>query len=365
MKIGGQLSAARKKVIFGYGAATICLWSIGFSAAAVQAMKAAVPDLLLAAFRYATQAIGVSIILLCKGQFPPAFEQRHIPLLIAVTVSNSVYNLGLFAGASILPLVDAVGITNTAAMVFIASVRCIAKQPIGLVKIFAILLAILGIFMMMQPGWIFGKEDFNNAPMEDCLQPSVTNDVIRNTSINTNVSIDGCPLKNNTKIEMQKHIMGSVYTVFAGIGIGINYILISDFLGDLNALHIPLCTGVLGTIVCLTTSLYVEDITLPMTSIRSSTCLLLLVHSVCASIDNVLTVVAVSLIGSLESSIVFSLEVIVFMCLQYSLMSSYIPGHKNWLEVMGAIVNCIGALLPPAIDLTVAYMYVNPSINDF
>ena len=357
MEMQGQSYSAKQKALFGYGAAIICLFSIGFSAAAVQATERAVPDFLLAAFRFATQTIGVAIILLCTGKFPRAFEPRHIPFLLVNTVFTSVYNLGLFAGAGFLPLIDAVGITNTATLVFMAFVCCVAKRPIGLVKIFAILLAILGIFMMIQPGWMLGK------PRENCLESLFSNDLAKNKSQNLNASIGVC--LSRTEMELQGHFIGTICSVLAGTAVAIYYIVLNDFLADLNALHIGFFTGAFGTILCLIVSLYLEDITMEMINLSWGTWLLLFVHSLCASIDHLMTVVAVSLIGSLESSIVFSFEVIIFMCLQYSLMSSYIPGHKNWLEVMGAIVNSIGALLPPAIDLIALYKYSNPSINDF
>ena len=360
MKIKGQLlSPEKRKALFGYGAAAICIWSIGFSAAAVQAMERAVPALLLAVFRYGTQTIGVFLILLFKGQLPPVFETRHIPFLLACTLVPTLYNTGFFTGAGFLPLVDAIGITNTAAMVFIAFVHYILKRPVGPVKMFAIILAILGIFMMMQPKWIFGEGDFSNITTENCLQPLFSNDTIKNKTLQTNAS-EVC--LSNTEMELERYIMGAVWTVLAGIAIAIYFDLLNNFGGNFNPLHIAFCTGAFGTILCLMMSLYLEDITLSMTS---GTWILLAVHSVCASIDFIMTIVAVSLIGSLKTTIVISLEVIVFMLLQYSFMSSYIPGHKNWLEVVGAIINCIGALLPAAVDLTAIYKYSNPSLNDF
>ena len=319
-------------------------------------MKRAVPHGLLGAFRYVTQTFGVFLVLLFKGQLPPVFELRHIPLLMAVTISNSFYNLGLFASTGLLPLVDATGISSTACMVFVAAVHCVSKRSIELIKIIAILLAILGIFMMMQPVWIFGPGDNNNAPTEDCLQ----NDVTLNKSINSNTSIEVCLTR--SEMELQRQIIGTLCSVLSGISIGIYLIILNALLGNLDVLHIALCTGAFGTIVCLITSLYIENISLTM---NEDTWLLLIVHCVGASIDSVLAVIVVSLIWSLKGSIIFSLTVLISMSLQYSLMSSYIPGHRNWLEVMGAIVNCIGVLIPPAIDLIVLYKYLNPSLNDF
>ena len=354
-----RLSPAKQNALFGYGAAIICLLSIGFSAAAVQAMERAVPDLLLAAFRFATQTVGVILILLIKGRFPPVYEVHQIPFLLGITASTSLYNIGLFAGAGFLPLVDAIGITNTSAMVFVAFVHFVSKRPIGSVKIFAFLLAILGIFMMMQPGQIFGKGDSSNWPTENCLKPLLSNNLTINISVTTNTAIDGCP---KTAMGLQENIVGVLCTILSGIAGGTTYILLNDFLKEVNNLDIAFFYGLCGTIVCLLTSLYTENITLRMTEV---TWVLLAVHCVCASVDGFFTCVVVSLIGSIEGSIVFSLEVLIFMCLQYTLMSSYIPGHRNWLEVVGAIVNCFGALLPPAIDLATLHMYSNPSVNDF
>ena len=357
----GQLSPAieRKNALFGYGAATICIFCIAFSAAAVQAMERAVPDLLLATFRFITETVGVSLILLLKGQFPPVYEAHQVPYLLGITASTSVFNLGLFAGAGLLPLVDTIGIANTAAMIFIAVVHFVSKKRIGCVKIFAILVVVLGIFMMMQPGWIFGKGDSGNWPTGNCSQPLLSNNSTMNISLATNTSIDGCP---KTTMGLQGNVIGVLCTVFSGILLGTTYFLLNDYLKEVNYLDIAFFYGVCGTIVSFSASLYMENITMKMTQAKWG---LLVVHCVCASVDAAMTFYAVSLIGSIKSSIVFNLAVLIFMCLQYTLMTSYIPGHRNWLEVMGAFLNCFGALIPPAIDLITLTVYSNPSLNDF
>ena len=358
MKVPGQLSQARRNALFGYGAAIVGLLSMGCSASAVQAMQRAIPDLLLAAFRYATQTFGVFLILLLKREFTPIFELRHLPHLMILTVLSSVYNVGLFAGASLLPLVDALGIVNTATMVCIASVHYAAKQSIGFIKLFSILLAISGMIMMMQPGWLFGMGDIGATLEEN--RSSLSNNITTNISLGMNVNSENCFSK--TEIGALQYAIGTLCTVIAGITIGLYYILLKDILADFDFLHIAFGTGLFGTIICLVTSLYIEDTPLAITE---GTWGLLMVHAVFASVDSVLVVLIVSLIGPLESSILFSLAILIMVCLQYTIMSSYIPGHRNWLEVVGAIVNFIGVLLSPTIDLTVLYKYSNPSFNDF
>ena len=37
-------------------------------------------------------------------------------------------------------------------------------------------------------------------------------------------------------------------------------------------------------------------------------------------------------------NIIFSLTVVIFLISQYTVLSSILPGHKNWIEVTGVII---------------------------
>ena len=43
------------------------------------------------------------------------------------------------------------------------------------------------------------------------------------------------------------------------------------------------------------------------------------------------------------------------LILQYTLMSSIMPGHHNWLEIFGAIVLLFAITLQPTLDVVRSY----------
>ena len=355
-----MLHPSAPRMVIGYGAALGVILTLGISSASVQALQRAVPDFELASLRYAIQAVGLLLILSIMGKFQLHIGHQYQPWIIAIIFVNSGFNLTFYAASGLLPLVDVVGITITMSMVVVVVVRrVLMKHPVGLVQYVAIFISILSIFLMTQPAWIFGHVESPNRMTTNYSKPYETGGS-PNLNSSCDTDIHRAALKNDTDGSL--YLWGIVCTILSGIFVGSNHLLIHYCLSEVNVLIIGLWVGCSGSIACLISSIYSENITV---SLPRQHWFLFVVHCVCASLNNVLTILSVSMIGSLKTSIICSLEVILFLVLQYEFMVAYAPGHRNWLEVTGAVVCCAGALLSPVTDLIIMAKNPNPAFNDF
>ena len=65
-----------------------------------------------------------------------------------------------------------------------------------------------------------------------------------------------------------------------------------------------------------------------------------------------LTMYAAKYISGSTINIIFSLTVVIFLLSQYTVLSSILPGHKNWIEVTGVILVLLGSTMESILELS-------------
>ena len=107
-----------------------------------------------------------------------------------------------------------------------------------------------------------------------------------------------------------------------------------------------------GLITSIVLAFYLEDFVI---TLMLKQLLLVLGHSVASVVSFFTTMYTCQMIGGIRASLVFSLQMVVMLILQYTLMSSIMPGHHNWIEVLGAFIILFGVALQPAHDIVQNY----------
>ena len=51
-------------------------------------------------------------------------------------------------------------------------------------------------------------------------------------------------------------------------------------------------------------------------------------------------------------NIILSLTVVTFLISQYTVLSSILPGHKNWIEVTGVILVLLGSTMESILEVS-------------
>ena len=342
------------QVVLGYGTAFLTILALAVSSAAVQALQRVVPDFEQSGWRYVTQSVGVLLVLVLKRKSPLEVDLKYIPWLIGLFLFSTVYNVGLYAGSALLPLVDVIATLNTTVLIAMVCIYwLLLKESIRLVQIGAIVICLLGILFMTQPRWIFIRMNHGANCNMDCPNPCFINDNTTSNDITLN--------NNNRKEKQQENTIGALCLIISGLANAATYFIIVFRLKGLHVLIIAFWVGSSGWVICFMTSIYTEQMKLTFSTEHS---LLLLTHCVSASLESVGTVTAVSMIGGMKFTLVRTLEVGIFLIMQYTVMAAYLPGHRNWLETFGALLNTIGAFLPVVTDLIIVVRNPNPALDD-
>ena len=321
----GYLSGVMNSIFYGLGSA------------ASQALEGAVPDCQLSVARFVSQFL-VYIIMAKLTGTSMYLSKQHIPYMLYSSILSLVYTIGFFGATGHIPLVEAVSFeiifTIISAMV---QAKLLFHRGITPLNIISFCICTIGLMLATQPSWLF-KQDIQFA-------------TVTNSSFDASeASLSSTKNPQSSLKEDESSNMVIVYTllILSGIADGmyfdVNAILLHEVPPIIKATYV---SG-FGLLTSIVLAFYLEDFVIELTVKQF---LLVLGHSTASAVAFFTTMYACQIIGGIRASLVFSLQIVVMLVLQYSLMKSIMPGHQNWVEVLGAGIILFGVVLQPANDV--------------
>ena len=347
-----KVKLLRTDEFLGYMAAIGCILSSGFSAASVQALQGAVPDFELSAARGLMQGVTFLFIAMLK-RMNLKVHKTFIPALIYLSLLYIFYNIGLFGSTVYIPLVETIGliaIFSTAGSYLQANI--LFGKSISKIDIIALTLSIIGIILVMQPPFLFSQE---NTTTSSCsiLTQRQNNSIVTQNSLLCHLNHNG----NNTvtTIELNRST-GYLLAILGGVGVGLTWDINAILLHDLHPVCKVTYSGGLYAVLSILISIYIEPINIAL----SLTQVLYVVgHCVASTINIFGAVYAAHMLGGIRFGLVNTLQVLVFLFLQYTLMKDIMPGYMNWIEVLGSGILVFGAAIKPGLEIIQAKREVN------
>lgn len=320
--------AVRLKILAFLAMLTIVIM-VCVSIVCVQVLNGIVPDFELNAWRFGPQAAIASLILMYMKSLPYV-PRSSMAMLFCIMLTYFGYNFSYYAAAKYLPVGMLGGGHSTVAMVTNAALSICVKSERSVLLYISSAVAICGIVLMVQPPWMFPdtSSDFVTNWTSPCVQHS-----------NATLSIN----------DVTTAWYGYVYVTLSGMSMafGINMIrrILQD---DVKPIVITFWTGVLGFSVSIVCSAVVEEMRLTSGLMCSG---LLLLHV----IGTLSPAIGAPYVLQHMSSTVYAMlncsRLVLLLLLQYTVLSSVIPGKRNWIEVVGAALCLAGTFLGPLIDL--------------
>ena len=238
--------------------------------------------------------------------------------------------------------------------------RVILKERITVVKIISIILSILAVFLVIQPSFIFGTyqsfEDRNDdeeelaimhllkmlddkqiafmrAPLPDGLLYNVTNGTTRLPTEDPVVSIGD-------------EILGYLMMILSGVSGAANTVIQKAKMNEVNPLILNFWTSIAMTLVPLVLCLIIEfdDLTFPT---DAESILLVLGQSFASAFSFMLALQGVRRTTAIWITLALSLQIFFLIISQYTILHSIAPGKDNWIEIFGAVVVIVAAVIPP------------------
>ena len=326
------------KTLLAYAAAVGCMLSGVVGSAAVQALRGAIHDFELSAARGLLQGpLYIAVGSLVGVDF--TIQRKHIPPLVYLGLIYVLLNIGSYGSTIYLPLAEVMGMVSIFSMIAaMIQAKVLFKKDIPIFYILSAIVCVFGILMIVQPQ--FQLQNVIGSDLNLSQSQSVRN-------LSSNLS-DYKHTDNTRMVDVKGKLLGYFLCAIGGIAFGIsldvNAILLSDLCPFVKITYFTIIYFIASILI----SFYTEPFVIFMTFHQF---LLLMVHAIGAAMTCFLNVYAAHIIGGVRVSLIFSLRILIHLLVQYTVMKSVLPGHRNLIEVVGALVLVFGAAMSSVVDI--------------
>ena len=292
------------------------------SATCVQLLRRSIPDMELNTMRFATAFILISTIFLLQRKLPkvPILE---IPYVLCFTVLLVVNTIGLFIPVTYLSLTTAESVSITSLIISgMFLYWTFWDDQITLKAALFAALCVIGVTLVIQPKVLFtGKHNHLN---------STQNSTTENTPY----------IENSTTA-----------TAFLGYGLAVLYGTACSLAGLLikrrpyftdHITQVIFWAFMLGTIISAVVMVTFEKVRFPDNGYQW---FLIILHCLPFVLPWPFVMYALQYISGNTVNILYSTIVIMMLIPQYTLLSTILPGNRNWIEVVGVVLVLIGSSL--------------------
>ena len=229
-----------------------------------------------------------------------------------------------------------------------------------MIKSISIILSILAVFLIIQPSFIFGTyESFEDRGDEQ--EESAIMQILKMWD-DKQITFNRAPFPkgfwNNTANETTlppteipvvstgDEILGYLMMILSGASGAANTVIQKAKMNDVNPLILNFWTSIAMTLVPLILCLIIEfdDLTFPT---DAESILLILGQSFASAFSFMLALQGVRRTTAIWITLALSLQIFFLIISQYTILHSIAPGKDNWIEIFGAVVVIIAAVIPP------------------
>ena len=329
------------ETLLAYAAAIGCMLSGVVCSAAVQALGGAIHDFELSAARGLFQGPFYIVVGSLAG-VDFTIQRKHIPPLVYLGLIYVLFNIGSYGSTVYLPLAEVMGMVSIFSMITaMIQAKVLFKKDIHIFHILSAIVCVFGILLIVQPQFQFQYDIDMHLNLSQYQ-------FVRNLSSNTSDSMHINTINTSRMVDMKGKILGYSLCTIGGVAFGISLDVNAILLSDLQPFVKITYFTTIYLVASILISFYAEPFVLFMTFRQFW---LVMAHAVAAAMACFFNVYAVHIIGGVRASLIFSLRILIYLLVQYTFMKSVLPGHRNWIEVVGALVLVFGVALSSVVDL--------------
>ena len=183
--------------------------------------------------------------------------------------------------------------------------------------------------MMTQPQFMFPGNILPPAPETNFSSPCLPADSAPQGLSNTS---------------MNKEWLGYILALTIGIVLACNFHGVSSIVKEVSTFTFSFWIGLAGT--CVSTIL-MGILETPVMPTNPKCILLLLGHAIGTSQISVVLPWCLQYLSPTVCGLVNSLQMVVLLILQYTVLKEVQPGHDNWVEIIGAVVCLVAVIAGP------------------
>ena len=276
--------------------------------------------------------------------------------LVVVGIMLTVSNYAFYEAAVHLPVGTLQGVGAGGTLIVFAIWAIVYTRTYDTTDIIATIICVIGITTVTQPDFIFEQHQKNSTSHE--FEPKCTLEYTNNTSVYTDAGevislTDGVRYQElsdySPDINAAKgYILLSIYIVSFCSAM----ILINTVLKEMNPIAVSVWNGILGALINGILMMFVENPVIPTTS--QCICYFLL-HILGLALGGTLLVVGYQVVAPFVGTLILSLEVVLLVVAQYTILSHVNPGHRNVWEIFGVLVILLANIMRPIKSLVNEY----------
>lgn len=230
--------------------------------------------------------------------------------------------------------------------------RVFLKERITVVKTASIILSIFAVVLVIQPEFLFGAgsattDEYSAVLRQNCQISGNGSYDLENTLQNLTIApTEGA----ETYVSTGGAVLGYVFITLCGLSGAMNSVIQKMRLSTGSVLAIMFWTAIVSIIVPLILSLITEhnDLAFPT---DAGNVLLVLCHSFATAGSLIISLQGLFMTTAIWLSMAISMQIFFLMIAQYTVLSGIEPGKNNWIEVLGAVLVLISAVIPPVWEI--------------
>ena len=298
------------------------------SGVSVQLLERRIPDMELNAMRSGGACILFLVVLSLRGRLPCVPRSIWKGVLV-YTFVTSMCSVTIYVSMTMLPVSTVQSLQQTFQITSgIILFALILKEKITIRMLISSLLCIVGIFMVIQPEFLFHEKS-----KADILNKTR---VCTKTTEHEEYEVFGSRIDQKTNL-----IVGCSIAAISGVFVTIDVLVMKyntsfkDYMFE-----IPFFSFIVGTLVSIILMLILESPTLPTSWTDVS---YIIIHTTAFAAGWPLYIYILKYISANTFNIIWSTITVFMLIAQYTVLSSILPGHRNWMEVVGVLLVTIGS----------------------
>ena len=328
------------------GVATVLCKLVLFtiSIASIQALQGSMPYFELTLFRYLAQIVIMVIWFLTRKTSPKVEKRLAIYVFFACVFSNT-YNISFSIAATYLPTGTLGAVFRTLCLLFGALFsKFVAQEKVGKIHVFAMLMHVVGAVCLLEPQFLFKSitpdshfkfiaSAYTLGPCKD--PPSLS---ASNVSFgDTNSTILGT-VQHRVG---DTHVVGFILLFVSALTLSIFQAMTKMKLTEVNPSAQSFLNAITGTAASALLVACAEEPILP----SRLQCLLYMVgYAVGMAGACVALTCSLRLVTTMVSALLDPVQLVLLFLVQYTILEDINPGHRNWLEVLGASLIIVGGM---------------------
>ena len=319
------------------------------STAAVQLLERRIPDLELNAARCAFPFMLLAIGALARRQFP-VIPREEIGSVALYSILSLLSSLAIFVSATLLPVSSVQSLTETSniASGVILFYVFLDDKPTLPVLVSALMCS-CGVLCVIQPSFIFTHKNRTN---EELLSVSSRDNETMVSSVVSYSNLTNVSTTNGSSVDNYGHtlleILRYIFPVARGLIATMDVIVVKKrpYLSD-NVKEVLFWCFFTGTVLSLIISFIWENPVLPSNWFDV---ILVSLHCVGYIFVYPIYLYALKHVSANTYVLITSTMVVFLLVAQYTVLSSILPGNRNWIEVVGVVTVLCGSTLVSVIE---------------